>query len=262
MSEMVLIGSRAVAFWFPDFKVRDNSDWDIIGTPTDTDVGGRIEWHDPCYLNNSEVWADSPEGLPYDVATPTCLAAIYRSHLHRPEKWDHNITIYHKFLKPAMTFYPKEFLEERKRMTYDEFGNRHPKLKQSNEDFFDDNVEKVYDHDYLHELYAHHDRPLFERLKHEGGESSAWCSKDLWDELGFVDQVRCVAEETYVIATERFLIPDQWKGNYKYAYYRALRKVCTTLTSGWFRDFALDNFPAVWNQFNPERINQVKEKLQ
>ena len=29
----MLVGSRAIAHWNPDFKIRLNSDWDIIGTP-------------------------------------------------------------------------------------------------------------------------------------------------------------------------------------------------------------------------------------
>lgn len=261
MNKPILIGSRAVAFWFPEFKVKETSDWDLVGKPRNMNLSGRIEWHDPEYLNNNDIWASDFEHLPYRVATPTCLAAIYRSHLHRPDKWDHNIAVYHKFLKPSMTLWPTEFIEGRKVLTYKEFGNRHPKLKQSNEDFFDDNVEKVYDHDYLHELYAYGDRPMFEKLKYRGEESSAWCSRDLWENLSLSDKVKCVAEETYVIATERFLVPNQWNYNPKYAYYQALRKVCTTLTSGWFRDFALDNFPQVWDHYDANRINKVKEQL-
>ena len=29
----MLIGSRAIAYWNPDFKIRSDSDWDIIGAP-------------------------------------------------------------------------------------------------------------------------------------------------------------------------------------------------------------------------------------
>ena len=46
-----------------------------------------------------------------------------------------------------------------------------------------------------------------------------------------------------VIALERFVIPG--KLNPKLAYLKAVEKICTTLTSGWFRDFAIDNWPEV-----------------
>jgi hypothetical protein len=255
----VLIGSRAVAYWFPDFKPREDSDWDFIGEPQQLDVPGRIEWHDPSFLNNREVFGARFNFLPYLVCGPSQLRAIYRSHLHRLESWDHNICVYHKFLTKFQV--PIEFLEKRKKLTYEAFGNRHPKLAQSNEEFFDDNVEKVYDHDYIHELYAYGDRPMFEKLKREGEEDKAWCVKDLWEELTYQEKYQCVAEETYVIATERFMVPNNWDFNPRQAYYRALRKVCTTLTSGWFRDFAIDNFPEVWSLYDPNRFATVKGKL-
>jgi hypothetical protein len=260
----VLIGSRAVAYWFPDFKPREDSDWDFVCEPQELDVPGRIEWHDPEYLENKYVVygdRDSFQHMQYCVATPGSLAVLYRSHLHRPEKWDHNIAVYHKFLKPYRYLHLEKALERRKKLTYEAFGNRHPKLAQSNEDFFDDNVEKVYDHDYLHELYAYGDRPMFEKLKREGEEDKAWCVKDLWNELTYQEKCRCVAEETYVIATERFMVPNRWDFNPRQAYYRALRKVCTTLTSGWFRDFAIDNFPEVWSLYDPNRFATVIGKL-
>jgi hypothetical protein len=61
---------------------------------------------------------------------------------------------------------------------------------------------------------------------------------------------------------ERFLIRNNWNYSYKGAYYQAVKKVCTTLTSGWFRDFAIDNFPQVMDLFSVDKLNQLKGKLQ
>ena len=49
-----------------------------------------------------------------------------------------------------------------------------------------------------------------------------------------------------VIALERYLIPMISK-NHKTAYHLALNRVCTTLTKGWFRQFAIDNYPRLSN---------------
>lgn len=133
---------------------------------------------------------------------------------------------------------------------------------QSNDDFFDDNVDKVYDHDYLHELFAFGERPMFEKLKQEDNFDKAWCEKDLWDNLTLEEKCQCAAEETYVISAERFLIPSDWKFAPRRAYFRALHKVCTTLTSGWFRDFAIDNYPRIVNLYETRRFHRVKTILE
>ena len=49
-----------------------------------------------------------------------------------------------------------------------------------------------------------------------------------------------------VIALERYLIPMTSK-NQETAYRSALVRICTTLTKGWFRQFAIDNYPRLSN---------------
>lgn len=274
----MLIGSRAIKHWWDEFhpgqeafKVKEGTDWDIIGYPEqeslyrgllnipDTD---RIEWHDPKHLNNNSMFYYFSQD---DVCSPYGLALIYRSHLWRDYKWDAHIAKYHMFILPLVDnrdmLLSDPLLLERINLTKKAYPQGNPNLNQSNMDFFDDNVVKVYDHDYIHELYAYEDRPMFERLKKPEKFDSAWCEKDLWLELSDLQRLQCVAEETYVIATERFMVPKDWDFNPKQAYYMALKKVCTTLCSGWFRDYAIDNFPGVLNMYDPKRFDMVKGKL-
>ena len=49
-----------------------------------------------------------------------------------------------------------------------------------------------------------------------------------------------------VIALERYLIPMISK-NHETSYHLALVRICTTLTKGWFRQFAIDNYPRLLN---------------
>ena len=192
----MLIGSRPIKHWWDEFhpgqeafKVKEGTDWDIIGYPEqeslyrgllnipDTD---RIEWHNPEHLNNYIMQnmfdIDS-------VCSLYGLAIIYRSHLHREYKWDAHITKYHKFILPLIdnpdVLLRDPLLLERINLTKKAYPQGNPNLNQSNMDFFDDNVVKVYDHDYIHELYAYEDRPMFERLKKPEKFDSAWCEKDL-----------------------------------------------------------------------------------
>jgi hypothetical protein len=96
---------------------------------------------------------------------------------------------------------------------------------------------------------AHYDIPLYEKMKRD--YSLAKCEKDMWNHFSYEDKIKCVREECFVIAVERFVIPKIEKGE-QYAPMKitmgwALEKVCSTLTSGWFRDFAIDNFFEILN---------------
>ena len=267
----MLVGSRAIAHWNPGFKIRINSDWDIIGSSGSyseqvfRDIlsipkEDRIEWHHPSHLNNA-VLIDMFNVYEDQVCSPCGLAIMYRSHLHRDHNWDAHITKYHKFILPLLEndlHLNDPILLERIKLTKKTYPQGNPNLMQSNEMFFDDPVKKVYDHDFLHELYAYEDRPMFEKLKHKGEEGQAWCAKDLWQQLSQLQKLQCVAEETYVIATERFMVPNGWNYPTKKAFYFALKKVCTTLTNGWFRDFAIDNFPQVFELFDNGKFDNVQ----
>ncbi len=264
---MLLIGSRALAFWYPDFGkfIKEDTDWDIISDPVEVPEGVRIEWHRPLDLNNEDIAGcnatreevDSPVGR-LSVCHPLGLKVIKRSHLWRDWKWDKHIAQYYRTPLYTVKLWDldKRFLEERTKLTKKAYPQGNPSLNQTNEDFFDDSVKKVYDHDWIHELVAYPDNPMYTRLKNDF--SKAWCEKGLWDGLTEGERDTCVSEETHVIACERFCIPSGWTYNYNKAYYMALKKVCTTLTSGWFRDWAIDRFPQVWELRNKDTFDRVK----
>jgi hypothetical protein len=269
----LLIGSRALAYWKPEFKVNEFADWDIIGEPFPISPDINVEWHNPNILENSklEPYAGSYIGLS-DGFMPTKkvlvvmlpgLAMIKRSHLWRDLNWDKHITQYHLHLKEHLPKdeYSKNLLLRRMRLTKEAYPQGNPKLNQSNKDFFDDAVKKKYDHDWLHELAAHYDRPLYERMKNPDKLGEAWCERDMWEDFPHEDKVKTVQEEAYVIATERFLIPNNFKYSKKLAYFTAVKKICTTLTSGWFRDFAIDNWKEIIDSYSDTKLHRIEREL-
>lgn len=270
----LLIGSRALAYWFSDLTIKDTSDVDIITNRPGAFVGdyegvARIEWHDPWLLNNLDIYqyVNSNEyvnicGQRVYVVTPVGLAVIKRSHLHRDLKWNKHITHYHKYLQDFEIYFDntdEKILAERTAMTMKLYPQGNPNLMQSKEDFFDDSVKKIYSHDYLHELYAHYDKPLYNKLLRHA--DLAWCEKSKWLELSHEDKLKCIQEEVYVIATERYLVRNQWEYPAKKAYMQALQKVCTTLCSGWFRDYSIDHYPELLNRFDASKVENVKSIL-
>jgi len=267
--ELILIGSQALARINPDFKLKASTDWDIISEAPLKDFGvNNYEWHDRNFLNNAsfdafcEPTMMSIHRKRVHAVTLAGLAVIKRSHLWRDIDFDKHITHYHKFIKFPRSEWTQrmEFLyQERLQLTKAAFPQRQPNLMQSKEDFFDDAVKKVHEHDYLHELVAFYDKPLYTRLLRS--PDLAWCDEDKWNALAHQEKVQCVAEETMVIAIERFLIPSNWQVPYKLAYMKSLRKVCTTLCSGWFRDYAIDYYPDVVQVFDKAVFDKVKFQL-
>ena len=265
----LLIGSRALNFWHPAHQIKLDTDWDIISLKP---IAG-AEWHDPSLLNNSELERYASDstiqfaGETIHIVNEVGLLITKRSHLWRELGFDKHITQYHQWLsKCANNYYAHnlsssdiEFLQHRTELSYAEFPTHTIKLNVSVRDFFADGVKKVYDHDYLHRLFAYGDVPHYTRMQID--DSKAWCERRLWEKFTFEEQVETVAEECYVIAAERFLIPANWQFIPRIAYYRALKKVCTTLTSGWFRDFAIDYFPLVLEKFSNKKFQDVQKQL-
>lgn len=258
MDKHLLIGSRALNYWFPACKIKPDTDWDVI---TYSDLYG-IERHDPDFLNNKdfEQFICNTHRVLYGgywlyVVNPVGLAIIKRSHLWRDIGFDKHITMYTKFLRghhnPQLTSY-----KQRLELTKKTFSQPHPKLNVAVGEFFDDYVIKKYDHDWLHTLVAYEDKPMYTRMQSDS--TKAWCEKNKWDNFTYQQKINCVSEEACVIALERFLVPNDWNYSSKVAYHKALNKICTTLCSGWFRDFSIDNYKEIYDNYDSERLNRVK----
>ena len=268
----MLIGSRALAFWLPEFRenIKPTTDWDVISKttwPTLYQDSG-IEWHKAGeYLSQEAVDQFATNAKVYipalDYHAPVCslsgLAAIKRSHLALDWNFDKHMTQYVRYLKAHLNPEDMDFVKRREKITLQKAKQKDMKLNVDKQRFFDDNIPKKFEHDYLHELVAFYDKPLYTRINAD--EQEVMCCKDKWACLSHQDKVRCVQEEAYVIALERWLIPQNFQGNYRGAYFKAVQKVCTTLTSGWFRDFAIDNWEAICDNYDKAVLTKAKGEL-
>jgi hypothetical protein len=259
----ILIGSRALNYWVDNpLLVNRDTDWDVISQePIE-----KCEFHSRSILNNSKLdkyCTKDTIGLPNGEITFVMslhgLALIKRSHLHRDLSWNKHITHYHRHLAKYLPTDAPE-LQERIELTHKEYPQWKPNLNQTVPEFFNDAVEKKYNHDYLHELVAYEDVPMYRKMQRN--PELAWCYKDLWMNFTHEQKIKCVTEETYVICIERFLVPVDFNFNPRIAYNKSLQKVCTTLCSGWFRDFAIDNYPEVLGMFNRNKIKEVQTVLE
>ena len=114
---------------------------------------------------------------------------------------------------------------------------KHPALNVSKQNFFTDDF-YVYDHDHLHEIVAIGGIPAYKKFL----IGEVQCSREKFDKLSHIEKITAVVEESLVLSIERSHVPHPGKLTIEQAYTKALEKVCTSITSGWFREFAYNHF--------------------
>ncbi len=67
-----------------------------------------------------------------------------------------------------------------------------------------------------------------------------------------------VLEEAYVLALERSQIPFAGKVTPRQSFDIAIEKVCTSITSGWFREFAWENYDKVVELYRDDYVEKFK----
>jgi hypothetical protein len=164
----------------------------------------------------------------------------------------------------------------------------HPKLNVSSKDFFNgDGVNYVYDHDSIHLavaldsyvewgqpcpdgrvgcLVAHGKRifsPAYTKYMKDGSE--VMTSKEKFMSVDEKVRLYGVYEESCVLALERSQIPHglgkEGGPTARWSFEMALMKVCTSITSGWFREFAWENYQKVLDLYNELGENDYIERF-
>jgi hypothetical protein len=182
-------------------------------------------------------------------ASKEVLFSLKSSHIHYPIKFKKHIKdfcllfdYFHGIDGLAHITIPLE-VETEKRL-----GKlKTPSLNKSVENFFgqsSDYVTSYFIHDDIHRVMAHYKIPLYEKMRID--KTLAKCDKSIWSDFTYDDKCKCVLEEAYVIALERKILPMLFGGGKGYrsgeAFEWALMRICTTLCSGWFREFATVNY--------------------
>lgn len=199
-----------------------------------------------------------PKGLFY--APAEVLFSLKKSHIHFPRSFDKHILDYNLLRSLVKVDVLSVITRKRTKEIEAAIGKlKTPSLKKSTKDFFDDKVSnKTFIHDHIHAVIAHKERPMFEYIKPDADKVT--CSKDLWSNLEYEDKIKCVLEEAYVIALERGVIPMLFAGGsivrHDRAFKWAVMRICTTLCSGWFRTFAVDNYPEVIERYDPNYVDK------
>lgn len=193
-------------------------------------------------------------GVQMDVAPLEMLYSIKRAHRHSPNKFHKHVKDYNRLreLLNGRDLFSR-ITKLRYRETVERENLRTPSLDKSATDFFDDKVSnRTFVHDQIHEVMAFGERPMFEKIKIDPNKVA--CSKEKFFALTHEQRDHCVQEEAYVIALERHIIPMLFESGKIVssicAYKWALMRICTTLCSGWFREYALENYDNLMLRYN------------
>lgn len=128
------------------------------------------------------------------------------------------------------------------------YNYTHPDLSQSKENFFSgDGIEYVYDHDTIHLAVALGKRPAYTYYMKDG--SDVMTSKEKFFQSSERIRLAGVYEEACVLALERSQIPFAFVPKPRDSFITALIKVCTSITSGWFREYAWEKFYTIISMY-------------
>ncbi len=292
---MIIVGSKAIKYHFPEYERKVN-DIDIIGNSNDVNFlinllcPKEIKYGDGItslidikendvfdtksvevllsdnsvalkeYSSLTTEYKTEIDGLYY--ATPEILLSLKKSHIHFPLKFNKHIFDYNFLLKELKEDNLSKITKINFKETEERLGKlKTPSLNKKASNFFGQSegyVKYFYIHDDIHKVMSHYDRPIYEDMQVDS--SSAWCQKDMWEKFTFEKKAKCVLEEAYVIALERKIIP-MLNGcgpviTSKSAFEWSIMRICTTLCSGWFRQFATDNYVEIIKYFNPNYVSK------
>jgi hypothetical protein len=280
---MILIGSRALALRAPSVLLRQPKDFDFVATQMEADKWVEANRHKVQATkiypekDGKKLIVEGSTNIEFDIIQPGTSSAMlqqmvegHSESIETPFGWvpsfDMLFTIKcsHKYLKNSPHFWKtatdyhimkrmgaqvrpeyEAFLKLREKETY---TYTHPKLNVKKDDFFkDDAIQYVWDHDTIHQSVARFERPAYTYYMEDGAQVN--CSKAKFFEIDQSIRLAGVVEEAAVLAIERSLVPHPGVMTPERAWKFALAKVCSSITSGWFRAFAYDHIPEVLKLF-------------
>ncbi len=231
MERKLLIGSRAIQYWFPDFEVKPTSDFDYLTTDK-KGMNGNIEWHQIPFLLELNT---HPE-----VLDPDLLYTLKMSHLVGWDiKWDRHMFMLQFLIKKGCTLNNDLFDSLYQYWNTVHGKNKRSDLQMSAEDFFDNAVKCEHDHDYLHTVLIKHPHfkgqtlPTYTKILI--GEVEV--SEELFNTLSHTEKYNLVFEECAVMATERM-----FHSNYKVNYHKMLKKFLMNHAPMWEAKWIISNW--------------------
>lgn len=222
---MILIGSKAIKYWFDDFP-RKGKDFDYIveAKPKPYKEGGKIE-----FLLNP-VFND----YPFSIMYPMDLLTLKMSHVIGWDiNWEKHMFDIQFLLKKGCQLDLDMFYKLYNHWNLYHGKNKRSDLEMSAEDFFNNALENGDKHDHLHTLLT--PIPTYTKVLKDGAEVEVCENK--FKKLSHEEKCNLVTEEVMVMAYERYR-----KLPYRHAYSKMLKKFILNHAPIWEALFIIENF--------------------
>lgn len=291
---MILIGSKALSFRSPQILFREPKDFDFICTQDELNIWieknlKKINYTKIYPLHN-KVIIEGDVNYEFEIIKNNTSSELLNDLVLKDKDTINtsfglipNLDILftlkssHKYLKNSLYFWKtladyhkmkfvgakvreeyKDFLKLREKETY--LKQKHPKLNQNKKNFFaEDSVVYKYDHDSIHQSIKQFEKPAYQYFSINNQEVLSSKSKFL--SCTHEIQLASVVEESAVLAIERSLVPFPDVMTEQNAWRYALSKICTSISSGWWREWAYDNVPDIVKLYPEGYFNKFKEGL-
>jgi hypothetical protein len=276
---MILIGSRALALRCPSALTRPPRDFDWVCTQVEYEqwmdknadkiqptkvyalpefnkqiVEGstNLEFEIITPGHSTELLAELVHGDKDSIDTPfgkiPSLDMLYTiKDAHRFKKFNYDQSVfwktaidYHMMKSAGAVIRPEYAAFHKMRETESYAAQKHPKLNTSKENFFkDDGITYVHDHDDLHLSVKLYDRPAYTYYLKDN--EPVLCDKQKFFAVSEDIRLAGGCEEAMTLAIERSLVPSPGVWTPDFAMRFALGKICSSITSGFFRRYCHDH---------------------
>lgn len=224
---MIIIGSTAIKFWFPDFnREPKDKDWAVINKKDHTSS----QYEE--FLENPVILKHVNEGELY--LKPDLLLTLKMSHIFWNNNYDKHLFDIQFLLSKGCKYDIDLFYE-----LYNYWLTVLPPVKRSNldmskDEFFTNAINyDEQEHDFLHTLI--NPTPSYTTILKDGKEVEI--SEEKFLSLTFEQKCDIVREENYVMAYERYR-----QIHYIPAYYRMFNKFIRQHAPLWMVPFIIENF--------------------
>lgn len=239
----------------------------IVGESSSRYIEAEITWDNSCakelfeiIKNDNLTQTEIIDGVIYYYPSINILYMLKMSHRFL-KNTPHFLKTMNdiKLLRKMSAFIQNDHLEIYNRRMKETYNYKHPNLHSTKKDFFVDTRLYKYDHDQIHEIVAQGDMPAYKYYKISNEE--VLCSKELFYSVDETIRLNGGVEEAMVLALERSQIPNDFKINPKKSFDMALEKVCTSITSGWFREYCWENYSNIQSLYDVNYVDKFKEAL-
>lgn len=246
---MILIGSQAIKYWYPDFP-REPKDMDFIVSENEKlpPKGKNVEYLKNPIFSNKWKYKDTKPLYSDDLTT------LKASHLCWNINWDKHMFDLQFLLKKGNEIDEELFWDLYEYWNQYHGKNKRSDLKMSKEDFFNNAINyDTMEHDEMHKII--NPVPVYTKILKDGCEVEL--DEEKYNLLSHEEKIDLIREECYVMAYERYKHLD-----YRIAYNKMLKKFIISHAPKFTLLFILKNYIELQNRPKFNFIKQIENGIQ